>query len=74
MVKDNFGRVIKKNELKTIVNTMSSQQVKNGFMDLEGGRVDGKLSFYNTDPMFDGKNAIKVNMGELIGLIIQSRE
>ena len=43
-------------------------------MDLEGGEVDGKLSFYKTDPMFGGKNATKVNMGELIGWVIQSRE
>jgi|TARA_B110000967_G_C18595325_1_gene416513 hypothetical protein len=74
MVKDNFGRVIKKEELKKVVNAMSNKNVTEGYMEFENGNPDGKLLLFLTDPKFQGRESIKVTMGELIGWIIQSRE
>ncbi len=73
MVKDNFGRTIKKKELQSVLNTMVSHKTKEGFMDFEGGNPDSKLLFFNKDPKFNGKNAVKVNMGNLLEWIIQNR-
>ena len=73
MVKDNFGRTIKKKELQGVLNTMVSYQRKVGFMDFEGGNPDGKLLFFDSDPKFDGKGAVKVTMGDLLEWIIQNR-
>jgi len=73
MVKDNFGRTIKKKELQSVLNTMVSYKRKEGFMDFEGGNPDGKLLFFDSDPKFDGKGAVKVTMGDLLEWIIQNR-
>jgi len=73
MVKDNFGRTIKKKELQSVLNTMVSYKRKDGFMDFEGGNPDGKLLFFDSDPKFDGKGAVKVTMGSLLEWIIQNR-
>ena len=73
MVKDNFGRTIKKKELQSVLNTMVSYKRKYGFMDFEGGNPDGKLLFFDSDPKFDGKSAVKVTMGSLLEWIIQNR-
>jgi len=73
MVKDNFGRTIKKKELQGVLNTMVSYKRKDGFMDFEGGNPDGKLLFFDSDPKFDGKGAVKVTMGNLLEWIIQNR-
>ena len=73
MVKDNFGRTIKKKELQGVLNTMVSYKRKYGFMDFEGGNPDGKLLFFDSDPKFDGKGAVKVTMGNLLEWIIQNR-
>jgi antitoxin component YwqK of YwqJK toxin-antitoxin module len=74
MVKDNFSRVIKKSELKGIVNSMSSQKVTKGYMDFKDGKPDGELLLFLKDPKFNGKESIKVSMGELIGWVIQYKE
>jgi len=73
MVKDNFGRTIKKKELQGVLNTMVSYKRKDGFMDFEGGNPDGKLLFFDSDPKFNGKGAVKVTMGDLLEWIIQNR-
>ena len=73
MVKDNFGRTIKKKELQSVLNTMVSYKRKDGFMDFEGGNPDGKLLFFDSDPKFNGKGAVKVTMGNLLEWIIQNR-
>lgn len=73
MVKDNFGRIIKKKELQDVLNTMVSYKIKDGFMDFEGGNPDGKLLFFDSDPKFNGKGAVKVTMGGLLEWIIQNR-
>ena len=73
MVKDNFGRTIKKKELQGVLNTMVSYKRKDGFMDFEAGNPDGKLLFFDSDPKFDGKGAVKVTMGDLLEWIIQNR-
>jgi len=72
MVKDNFGRTIKKKELQGVLNTMVSYKRKDGFMDFEGGNPDGKLLFFDSDPKFNGKGAVKVTMGDLLEWIIQN--
>ena len=46
MVKDNFGRTIKKKELQGVLNTMVSYKRKNGFMDFEGGNPAFTISYY----------------------------
>ena len=70
MAKDKFGRVIQKKELQSVLNTMVSYNRKEGFMDFEGGDPDGKLLFFDSDPMYDGKKAVKVEMGELLQWIL----
>lgn len=70
MAKDKFGRVIQKKELQSVLNTMVSHNRKEGFMDFEGGDPDGKLMFFDTDPKYDGKGAVKVEMGELLEWIL----
>ena len=70
MAKDKFGRVIQKKELQSVLNTMVSNNRKEGFMDFEGGDPDGKLLFFDSDPMYDGKKAVKVEMGELLEWIL----
>jgi len=70
MAKDKFGRVIQKKELQSVLNTMVSHNRKEGFMDFEGGDPDGKLLFFDSDPMFEGKKAVKVEMGELLEWIL----
>lgn len=73
MVKDNFGRTIKKKELQSVLNTMVSFKLKDGFMEFEGGNPDAKLLFFDTDPKFGGRSAVKVTMGNLLEWIIQNR-
>ncbi len=70
MAKDKFGRVIQKKELQSVLNTMVSYNRKKGYMDFEGGDPDGKLIFFDSDPMYDGKKAVKVQMGELLEWIL----
>jgi len=70
MVKDNFGRKIKKEELKSVLNTMISYKRQNGFMDFEGGNYDSKLLFFDSDPKFNGIGAVKVSRTDLIEWII----
>ena len=66
-------KMIKKKELQGVLNTMVSYKRKDGFMDFEGGNPDGKLLFFDSDPKFDGKGAVKVTMGDLLEWIIQNR-
>lgn len=73
MAKDKFGRVIQKKELQGVLNTMVTYKRKDGFMDFEGGNPDGKLLFFDSDPRFDGKGAVEVNMGELLEWILLSK-
>ena len=53
---------------------MSNKNVTEGYIEFENGNPDGKLLLFLTDPKFQGRESIKVTMGELIGWIIQSRE
>lgn len=70
MVQDVYGRVISKKELQSVLNTMVSYKRQEGFMDFEDGNPDGKLLFFDSDPMFDGKKAVKVEMGQLLEWIL----
>ena len=70
MAKDKFGRVIQKKELQSVLNTMVSNNRKEGFMDFVDGDPDGKLQFFDSDPMYDGKKAVKVEMAELLEWIL----
>ena len=67
------SRKIKKKELQSVLNTMVFYKRKFGYMAFRGGNPDGKLEFYDSDPIYNGKGSVQVTQEDLLDWIKHSK-
>ena len=68
---DNIRSVkVMKEDLVLILNKMVSEKIEDGYMDFVEKNGKYTLTFFITNPKFNGKDAIKVNQKELLNYLL----